>query len=285
MLLLGDEAAARELGREPLARIVSRGAHGVDPDVFGIAPVEAANKALARAGIGWDDVAVVELNEAFASQSLACLARLARARPRQAQPARRRDRASDIRWALRARGSSAASPTSCSAAAAATASPRSASASAKAWPSSWRHERDESAREREAGIVRPGHRDADRVPPRGRRRSPADGLSRPTSRPQLRHPKQPLVYLPQSVTEITGPQLGPARWSAGATTTSRVQHEGEPIGERITVSGRVFDTEGKPLREHAGGDLAGERRRPLPAPRGIAGRRRWTRTSPAPGAA
>jgi acetyl-CoA acetyltransferase family protein len=74
MVLLGDEAAAAALGRDPLARVVSRAAHGVDPDVFGIGPVEAANRALARAGIGWDDVAVVELNEAFASQSLACLA-------------------------------------------------------------------------------------------------------------------------------------------------------------------------------------------------------------------
>jgi len=74
MLLLGDEAAAARIGAEPLARVVSRGVHGVDPDVFGIAPVEAANKALARAGIGWGDVDVVELNEAFASQSLACLA-------------------------------------------------------------------------------------------------------------------------------------------------------------------------------------------------------------------
>ena len=70
-------ARARRRGRacpgEPLARIAGRGAHAVDPDVFGIAPVEAANKALARAGIGWDDVEVVELNEAFAAQSLACL--------------------------------------------------------------------------------------------------------------------------------------------------------------------------------------------------------------------
>jgi acetyl-CoA acetyltransferase family protein len=74
MVLIGDEDAARTLEREPLARVVSRAAHGVDPDVFGIAPVEAANKALTRAGIGWDDIAVVELNEAFASQSLACLA-------------------------------------------------------------------------------------------------------------------------------------------------------------------------------------------------------------------
>jgi acetyl-CoA acetyltransferase family protein len=73
-VLLGDELAADRLGRRPLARVVARGVHGVDPDVFGIAPVEAANKALARAGLGWSDVDVVELNEAFASQSLACLA-------------------------------------------------------------------------------------------------------------------------------------------------------------------------------------------------------------------
>jgi acetyl-CoA acetyltransferase family protein len=73
MLLLGSEAAGERIGSEPLARIVSRGVHGVDPDVFGIAPVEAANKALARAGITWEDVDAVELNEAFASQSLACL--------------------------------------------------------------------------------------------------------------------------------------------------------------------------------------------------------------------
>jgi acetyl-CoA acetyltransferase family protein len=59
---------------EPLARIAGRAAHGVDPDVFPIAPIEAANKALARAGRTWADVDVVELNEAFASQSLACLA-------------------------------------------------------------------------------------------------------------------------------------------------------------------------------------------------------------------
>ncbi|MCU1419903.1 MAG: beta-ketoadipyl CoA thiolase, partial [Mycetocola sp.] len=58
---------------EPLARIIGRGVSGNDPDTFGIAPVEAANRALARAGKTWADVDVVELNEAFASQSLACL--------------------------------------------------------------------------------------------------------------------------------------------------------------------------------------------------------------------
>jgi acetyl-CoA acetyltransferase family protein len=72
-VLVGDERAAEKLGREPLARIAARAAAGVDPDIFGIAPVEAADRAVKRAGITWDDVDVVELNEAFASQSLACI--------------------------------------------------------------------------------------------------------------------------------------------------------------------------------------------------------------------
>ena len=72
-VLIASEDAAGEVGATPLARIAGRGVSGVDPDVFGIAPIEAANRALARAGIEWEDVSVVELNEAFASQSLACI--------------------------------------------------------------------------------------------------------------------------------------------------------------------------------------------------------------------
>lgn len=67
-VLLAREGA---LDGEPLARITARAAHGVDPDQFPLAPIEAANKALARAGRTWADVDLVELNEAFASQSLA----------------------------------------------------------------------------------------------------------------------------------------------------------------------------------------------------------------------
>jgi acetyl-CoA acetyltransferase family protein len=70
---IGSENASSILGLEPLARIAGRGAHGNDPQFFGFAPVEAANKALAKAGIGWDQVGAVELNEAFAAQSLACI--------------------------------------------------------------------------------------------------------------------------------------------------------------------------------------------------------------------
>ncbi|MEV6970469.1 thiolase family protein [Hamadaea sp. NPDC051192] len=73
-VLLGSQAAADRLGVTPLARIAGRGAAAVDPDVFGIGPVEAAETALRRAGIGWSDLKAVELNEAFAAQSLACLA-------------------------------------------------------------------------------------------------------------------------------------------------------------------------------------------------------------------
>ncbi|MFZ0130268.1 MAG: thiolase family protein [Candidatus Dormiibacterota bacterium] len=72
-LLLADAEGARRVDRVPLARIVARGVSAVEPPLYGIGPVAAANAALRRAGIGWSDLAVVELNEAFAAQSLACL--------------------------------------------------------------------------------------------------------------------------------------------------------------------------------------------------------------------
>ncbi|MET9909294.1 thiolase family protein [Streptomyces sp. NPDC006476] len=72
-VLLGSEKAAAAIGTDPLARIAGRGVMALEPQSFGYAPVEAANRALARAGIGWDQVGAVELNEAFAVQSLACL--------------------------------------------------------------------------------------------------------------------------------------------------------------------------------------------------------------------
>ena len=70
---LGSENAAAILGLDPLARIAGRGAAANEPQYFGYAPVEAANTALKRAGISWSDIGAVELNEAFAAQSLACL--------------------------------------------------------------------------------------------------------------------------------------------------------------------------------------------------------------------
>ncbi|WP_217182542.1 thiolase family protein [Streptomyces sp. AC495_CC817] len=72
-VLLGSEAAAATIGADPIARIAGRGVMALEPQAFGYAPVEAANRALARAGIGWDQVGAVELNEAFAVQSLACV--------------------------------------------------------------------------------------------------------------------------------------------------------------------------------------------------------------------
>jgi acetyl-CoA acetyltransferase family protein len=77
---LNDGAAAlliasadAPVGRSPLARIAGRGTSALEPQRFGFAPVEAANRALTAAGIGWGDVGAVELNEAFAVQSLACI--------------------------------------------------------------------------------------------------------------------------------------------------------------------------------------------------------------------
>lgn len=71
--LLGSAAAADLTGLQPLARVAGRAAVAGEPQYFGYAPVEAANKALERSGVTWDDVAAVELNEAFAAQSLACV--------------------------------------------------------------------------------------------------------------------------------------------------------------------------------------------------------------------
>jgi acetyl-CoA acyltransferase len=72
-VLLGSEKASERLGGAPVARIAGRGAHALEPQAFGYAPVEAAGKAMARAGISWSDVGAVELNEAFAVQSLVCI--------------------------------------------------------------------------------------------------------------------------------------------------------------------------------------------------------------------
>ncbi|WP_128801380.1 MULTISPECIES: thiolase family protein [unclassified Streptomyces] len=73
-LLLVDEEGLKAVGREPLARISATGVHAVDPHYFGLAPVEAVNRALAKAGKTFADLDVLELNEAFAAQVLGCVA-------------------------------------------------------------------------------------------------------------------------------------------------------------------------------------------------------------------
>ncbi len=64
----------------------------------------------------------------------------------------------------------------------------------------------------------------------------------------LRHPKQPFVYLPPAGPAPIGAQLGRERVTGPLDNDLTRQHEGEPLGERIVVSGRVLDTEGRPLR-------------------------------------
>jgi acetyl-CoA acetyltransferase family protein len=75
-VVLAPEERAAALGREPLARVVSIGAAGVDPAYMGIGPVPATRKVLGRAGLTIDDIDLVELNEAFAAQVLASMREL-----------------------------------------------------------------------------------------------------------------------------------------------------------------------------------------------------------------
>lgn len=75
MLIAGD-AAVQQHGLEPLARIIGTGVSGVDPRIMGIGPVEAIRSACTRAGIGVADLELVEINEAFAAQALACVREL-----------------------------------------------------------------------------------------------------------------------------------------------------------------------------------------------------------------
>ncbi len=75
-MLLASEAAVKKYNLKPLAKIISMAVAGVDPAVMGIGPVPATQKALRRAGLTIEDIDLVELNEAFASQSIACMQEL-----------------------------------------------------------------------------------------------------------------------------------------------------------------------------------------------------------------
>lgn len=75
-LLLTSKEAAAEMGLTPMARIISSAVAGVDPSCMGVGPVPATRKALERAGLTIDDLDLIELNEAFAAQSLACIREL-----------------------------------------------------------------------------------------------------------------------------------------------------------------------------------------------------------------
>jgi acetyl-CoA C-acetyltransferase len=76
MLLLASEDAVKRFNLKPIARVVSKSIAGVEPSVMGIGPVPATQKALKRAGLSINDLGLAELNEAFASQGLACMQEL-----------------------------------------------------------------------------------------------------------------------------------------------------------------------------------------------------------------
>ncbi|UKY53850.1 thiolase family protein [Streptomyces inhibens] len=85
-LLLADEEGVAATGREPLARIRASAVTGIEPQFFGLGPVEAIRKALAKAGLDAGDLLTAELNEAFAAQALACLAALPELDPAMVNP-------------------------------------------------------------------------------------------------------------------------------------------------------------------------------------------------------
>ncbi|MBP6455433.1 MAG: acetyl-CoA C-acyltransferase [Chitinophagaceae bacterium] len=76
VLLIASEEAVKKYNLKPIAKIKSMAIAGVDPSIMGIGPVPATKKALERAGLSIEDLGLVELNEAFASQSLACIQEL-----------------------------------------------------------------------------------------------------------------------------------------------------------------------------------------------------------------
>ena len=75
-LILASEEAVEKHGLKPMARIVSMASAGVDPRYMGLGPIPATRKALEKAGLTLDDIGLIELNEAFAAQSIACIKEL-----------------------------------------------------------------------------------------------------------------------------------------------------------------------------------------------------------------
>ena len=244
-VLIASEAGAQKAGREPLARIAGRGTFAVDPDIFGIGPVEAANRALKRAGIGWGDVDAVELNEAFAAQSLACVGEWKELDPERVNvnggaiaighPLGASGGADPRHAGLRAQGATAGG----------TASPRSASASARGSRSCWRPcdtFRDDTREPSPARL--PGLQvDAAAAPEAAADRAPA-AAHRGHRAGARRGPARRARPRPHA----------PARGRAAGPADHR---------PRPRQGGR------RPRRcRHAGRDLAGQRRRPLPPPLG-----------------
>ena len=215
-VLIGSESAG-----EPMARIAGRGTFAVDPDIFGIGPVEAANRALKRAGIGWGDVDLVELNEAFAAQSLACVGEwdidpekvnvdggaIAIGHPLGASGARI---LGTLANALKRTGGRWGVAAIC------------------------------------IGVGQGSGRGVGGVMFRDDRETHPSMDYPGYKSTALRHPKQPLIALPQRLTEVTAPVFGHDRIGELDHDLTR-QHEGEPQGQRIIVHGHVKEDDGRPV--------------------------------------
>ena len=256
----------KRFGLTPRARVVAAATAGVAPRIMGFGPAPATRKVLAKAGLKIGDMDVIELNEAFAAQALAVTRDLGLpddARARQSERRRHRARPSARRQRRAARHDRAVS-------AAAHRRPlRAVHDVHRRRPGDRAYHRADLTNR-----IQEKRHDLPTPEPSRARRSPGyrkpdrgtqpDYCYPPYASTVKRSPSQPLVLLPTSLSEVTGPLFGFDVIKANDFDLTK-QHAGDPIGERIVVSGRVLDAQRRPVREHAGGDLAGQRRGPLPA--------------------
>ena len=257
--------AARRRGRRP-PRPRAAGAdrrprrvRAVEPDIFGIGPVEAANKRARarRASAGTTSTRSSSTRRSPRSRWPAWPS--GRSSTPRASTSTAARSPSATRSARPARASSARSPTSCGAAAAAGASRRSASASDRDSRWCWR------GMTRSATTPTPT--------PAGLPGLQVDGAAAPEAAADRRCRTR--------LTEVTGAAARRTAASASSTTTSPASTTASRSASASSSTAGVLDGDGRPVPRHARGDLAGQRRRPLPPPSGPAGRRRWTPTSPA----
>ncbi len=238
-LLIASGEAVERLGLTPLARIAGMATAGVPPRIMGIGPVPATRKLIQRLGLGIADFDLIELNEAFASQSLACLREFGLA---------------DDAGHVNPNGGAIAygHPLGMSGArlAADVAIELDQARGALGTGHHVRRRRPGRRPGTGAGCLKNGkHR-------RGGTMTTAYPLESLEAHPKylspgykstvLRSPKRPLVILPHTMSELTGPIYGHEAVLENDSDLTK-QHGGEPQGERIIVSGTVMDEDGRPI--------------------------------------
>ena len=250
-LILASAEAAERLGLTPMARILGMASAGVPPRIMGIGPVPATKKLLERLGLGIADIGLIEINEAFASQALACLRQLGTCRRRRARQSERRgDR---VRPSARHVGR-ADCRRGCQGTAAARRPLRPCDDVRRRRPGRRHGVRTRRLSEEESTMASTYPLDSLAADP--------PSLSPDYVGTRLRAPKQPLVILPHTMSELTGPIYG--HESVRPTDSDlTVQHAGA-TARRADHRQRPRQRRGRPPGSgRADRNLAGERGGPL----------------------